>query len=185
MAATDDVITKRLTPLSWPRAARARRRRAPETISSFRVFRTPGGQRRGNVRHVLQPAIASAQPASAFRSAAKEAQPAVVDGQQLAHAAFPGEAAHGRVHRPAFGDELPDQEAGDVAAAAGDEHRVDHRRLLGVTPAGAKWLDGIARFSRAISSMSASNPVRHEGKAGCHLNSRLAFAFDAPRCSFM
>jgi hypothetical protein len=39
--------------------------------------------------------------------------------------------------------------------------------------------------SRERFEYSASNPVRHEGKLGCQSNSRFAFAFDEPRCSFM
>ena len=71
MAATDEVMTKRFTPAALAaRNARSAPSRAG-TIRSFASLGTPAGSGEARCAKKPQPAVASAHPASAFRSAAK------------------------------------------------------------------------------------------------------------------
>jgi hypothetical protein len=81
-----------------------------------------GGQGRSDVGDVAATGHRVGPAGVAVQVGGKELQAAVVHRQQLAHRGFTIQAAHRGVHHPAFGDELTDQEAGDVAAAAGDQN---------------------------------------------------------------
>lgn len=59
----------------------------------------------------------------------EEPKPVVVDRQPTAHLGLALQAAHGRVNRPAIVDQLPDQEAGNIAAAACYQYRACHSPL--------------------------------------------------------
>ena len=59
----------------------------------------------------------------------EESEAIVVDGQPPAHFGLALQAAHRRVNRPAIVDQLPDQEAGNIAAAACYQYRACHSPL--------------------------------------------------------
>ena len=74
--------------------------------------------------HRLGPAIVAHQVGR------KEFEPAVVDIEPGAHVSFAREIADAGVDLPIFGNELPDEEAGDVTAPARYENLTRHGALL-------------------------------------------------------
>ena len=127
------------------------------------MFGHPGRQRRGQVQHMAATGYGRG-PASVGRQiGGKETQPGVVHLQHGAHLIFTRQAAHRGVHLPARSDQLTNDIAGDVAAAASDEHgaRAADRRH-GVHPAAALLPSRVfqrrARLARD-SPLSAETPT--------------------------